>query len=117
MDIIDSTVTLMIEELDRSIGFYTGRLGFSVEYRADPHFAMLRRGGLRLGLHPRGENPGVGACEGVSLGFQVEDIRGAVRELRAAEVSFPGGIVEDGPLLRADFRDPDGMALYLIEMK
>ncbi|MGD2070994.1 MAG: VOC family protein, partial [Gemmatimonadota bacterium] len=92
-------------------------LGFEVEYRAAPHFAMLRSGGLRLGLHPRGENPGAGACEGVSIGFQVEDIRAALRELGAAGVRFPTGVVEDGPLLRADFVDPDGMALYLIEMQ
>lgn len=117
MDVISSTVTLMIEDLGRSIRFYTERLGFEVEYRAEPHFAMLRRSGLRLGLHPRGEGPGVDASEGVSIGLEVEDIRAAVRELDAAGVSFPDGIVEDGPLSRADFADPDGMALYLVQLK
>lgn len=117
IDVLSTTVTLMVDDLDRSVDFYTERLGFSVEYRAGPHFAMIHRGGLRLGFHPRGDGPGAGDCSGISIGLEVKGIRAAVSELEADGVVFPGGVIEDGPLLRADFADPDGAALYLVEMR
>jgi len=116
-DIIHTTVTLMVDQLDRSQTFYTELLGFTVEYRAGSHFAMIERVGLRLGLHPRGTKPSAGTCEGISIGLEVTDIRDAVRTLERRGVRFPHGIHAEGPLLRADFADPDGTALYLVEMR
>lgn len=115
-EIVSTTVTLMVDQLDRSQTFYTELLGFVVEYRAGPHFAMIERAGLRLGLHPRGPKPSAGTCEGISIGLEVPDIRDAVRALEQRGVRFPHGIHEEAPLLRADFADPDGTALYLVEM-
>ena len=115
IDVTSTSVTLMVEDLDRSQAFYADVLGFGVEYRAGPHFAMLGRAGLRIGLHPRGAKAGPAASTGVSIGLEVPDIRAAVAALDGV-VDFPGGIVEDGTLLRADLRDPDGMALYLVEL-
>jgi catechol 2,3-dioxygenase-like lactoylglutathione lyase family enzyme len=114
IDVTGTTVTLMVEDLDRSQDFYTAVLGFELEYRAGPHFAMLKRAGLRIGLHPKGGDAGAGACAGIAIGFEVPDIHVAVRALEGA-ATLVDGIVEDGPILRADFRDPDGTALYLIQ--
>ena len=116
IEVQSTSVTLMVEDLDRAQDFYERVLGFELEYRAGPHFAMLGRAGLRVGLHPRGEGSASGRFGGVSLGLQVPDIDGAVLELEALGVSFGDGVVEDGTIRRADFRDPDGMALYLVEL-
>ena len=117
LDVLSSSVTLMVDDLNASIAFYAQKLGFSIEYEARPHFAMLHRAGLRLGLHPRGSKEGAGACRGVSIGLEVADIRASVEALRGDGVDVPDGVVEDGPLLRADFADPDGTALYLVELR
>jgi catechol 2,3-dioxygenase-like lactoylglutathione lyase family enzyme len=115
-DLLSTSVTLMVDELEASVRFYQQKLGFSIEYDAGPHFAMVRRSGLRLGLHPRGSGASAGDCRGVSIGLEVADIRASVAALEAGGVPFPDGVVEDGPLLRADFSDPDGTALYLVQL-
>jgi len=115
IDITSTTVTLMVEDLDRAQAFWTDALGFGLEYRAGPHFAMLSRSGLRVGLHPRGDNPVAGDARGISFGLQVPDIEVAMQALESAGVGFPGGLVDDGPIRRADFTDPDGTALYLVQ--
>lgn len=117
IEVTSTSVTLMVDDLGRSVRFYTESLGFDVEYRADPHFAMIRLGGLRLGLHPRGEHPSAGERGGISIGLEVDDIRASVAALEADGAAFPTGTFEDGPLLRADFTDPDGTALYLVELR
>lgn len=38
-------LTLTVESVDRSIEFYSGKLGLKVEWNALPAFAMLRVGG------------------------------------------------------------------------
>lgn len=115
----DATVTLMVEDLDRAQAFYTKVLGFKVLYRAGPHFCMLEGAGIKLGLHPRGENPASGAAPGgISVGLRVGDITEAVAVLEVAGVEFPDGISDDdGAILRADFADPDGTPLYLVQMR
>ena len=41
--------TLTVKDVKRSIDFYTKKLGFSCEWNAAPHFAMLRMGGAQGG--------------------------------------------------------------------
>ena len=111
-----ANVTLMVADLDRAVGFYTGLLGFSLLYRADPHFAMVERKGFQVGLHPWGAADREPRSRGVSIGLSVSDIQEAVERLQSEGVAFPGGIVDDdGAILRADFRDPDGTGLYLVQ--
>jgi catechol 2,3-dioxygenase-like lactoylglutathione lyase family enzyme len=43
-------LTLTVESVERSIAFYGGRLGLKVEINAAPNFAMIRHGGVTLGL-------------------------------------------------------------------
>jgi catechol 2,3-dioxygenase-like lactoylglutathione lyase family enzyme len=46
---------LAVADVDRSIAFYTGLLGFSVEATyADPAYATLTRNGVRLSLAEQG---------------------------------------------------------------
>lgn len=113
IDVHAVSVTVMVSDLDRSEAFYRDRLGFSVLYRADEHFAMLERQGFLLGLHPGGDPDG--GAPGMSIGLSVPDIGEAMDSLGDDGISFPGGIVEDGPIKRADFEDPDGTRLYLVQ--
>ncbi len=119
IDISEATVTVMVDDLDRAQAFYTDVLGFTVLYRAGPHFCMTEGGGMKVGLHPRGTTPAAGAAAGgISIGLRVDDIKAAVATLEQAGVAFPCGIVDDdGALLRAEFTDPDGTPLYLMEMR
>lgn len=116
IDVDGASITLMVGDLDQAQAFYTDRLGFSILYRAGSHFAMLDRGGFQVGLHPWGPSGPKERGPGMSIGLAVADIRAAVEELEAGGVAFPGGIVDDdGAILRADFQDPDGTPLYLVE--
>ena len=48
-------LTLRVESVQRSIGFYGEKLGFSVEINKAPHFAIIRVGGPQggtIGLLP-----------------------------------------------------------------
>lgn len=119
IDVVDVSVTVMVDDLERARAFYTGTLGFRELYRAGPHFSMIERSGLKLGLHPRGDGAGEArTTRDVSIGLRVPEIRAAVEALEAEGVVFPRGVVDDdGAILRADFTDPDGTPLYLVETR
>ena len=109
-----ANLTLMVSDLDRSLSFYRDRLGFQLLYGASPHFWMLELNGFLLGLHPGlREAPGSSSA----LGLRVADIRREMAALEADGVAVPNGIVDDGgAILRADFKDPDGHFIHLVQM-
>ena len=116
IDVVGTTVTVMVADLDRAQAFYCDRLGFSVSYRAGPHYCQLERDGFLLGMHPMSaSSEGAGESKRVSIGFRVSDIAEATATLTAEGVRFPSGVVDDGPIKRADFSDPDGTPLYLVQ--
>jgi catechol 2,3-dioxygenase-like lactoylglutathione lyase family enzyme len=109
-------VQLRVKDLDRSIRFYTGLLGFRVtERRDDLQFVHLDCGveHLQIGLSAGGaEPPSAGS---VVLNFNVAGDVDAVRaRLEARGVSFTGPtLVIPGKVRLADFSDPDGYRLRL----
>lgn len=59
-------LTLAVEDVDRSVGFYSGKLGLKLEWNAAPAFAMirvLRAGGGTIGLLSLAEAQKEGAEE------------------------------------------------------
>ena len=52
------SVRYIVDDVEKAIAFYTGRLGFSVELNPAPGFAVLSRGDLRLLLN----EPGAGGA-------------------------------------------------------
>ena len=50
----------------------------------------------------------------MSIGFRVDDLERAVNVLRAKNVDVT--MAKDGFLRRADFADPDGHMLYLMQL-
>jgi lactoylglutathione lyase len=119
---IPDYIVLIVEDLERSLAFYTQTLGIPLKHRAEA-FAQLETGATRLALFTRqamAETLGMGLekpaenAPGFELGFKVDNIDEAYRELRAAgapEVIAP----TDRPWGQrtAYVRDPDG---HLIEL-
>jgi catechol 2,3-dioxygenase-like lactoylglutathione lyase family enzyme len=109
-------VQLRVQDLERSIRFYTGTLGFKVtERRDDLGFVHVDCGlaGLQIGLSTGGAaaprpRPG-------THNFGVKgDIEAARRALEAKGVVFEGPtVVIPGKVRLAGFRDPDGYRLRL----
>jgi catechol 2,3-dioxygenase-like lactoylglutathione lyase family enzyme len=116
-----ATIRYFIDDLDAAVTFYRDLLGFEVELRPSPMFAMLYRGDLRLLLTvpgdphvlPDGRLPEPGGHNRISL--LVDDLAAAVAALRQAGADVqteiaPGVSVDTVVLL-----DPAGNPIELIE--
>jgi predicted enzyme related to lactoylglutathione lyase len=107
------TIQLDVASLDRSIQFYTTRLGFKLtERRDDLKFAHIQTSvpGVDLGL---GEVADPKPNQAI-LNFSVKDADLARKNLEAAGVVFTGATLEiPGKVKLAGFLDPDGNRLRL----
>jgi CreA protein len=106
-------IQLEVASLDRSIGFYTTKLGFRLtERRDDLKFAHLATPvpGVQIGL---GEVPSP-QPRGIVLNFEVTNADAGRRALEAAGVVFQGEtLLIPGKVKLAGFLDPDGHRLRL----
>src|SRR5215208_5142216 len=97
------SVRYIVDSVDAAIAFYTQRLGFTVDARPAPTFAILSRGDLRLLLNaptgpggaaqpmPDGRKPEPGGWNRIQL--QVDDLATQVETLRTAGLHFRNDIV------------------------
>ena len=121
----DETVSVryMVEDVEKSIAFYTGLLGFEVLTSALPAFADVKRGNLRLLLSgprssagrpmPDGATPQPGGWNRIHL--IVEDIDAEVLQLRNAGASFRNDIVEGPGGKQILLQDPSGNVIELFQ--
>ena len=112
-------LTLTVESVERSIAFYGGLLGLTVEVNAVPAFAMIRIGTGTIGLL----SLAVGKKEGVEetspaqkraihVEFSTDDLDGLYEELKSKGVVFHEP-PHDEPWERSMTAfDPDG---YVVE--
>lgn len=114
MIIKDSTITINVKDLDRSITFYES-LGITLKQRWDNHYAELAAPGLSIGLHPTSDEQIKANSGNVSIGFTSDDLEGAAALLKKFEIEVKTRIEEGGDFLH--FKDPDGTALYFINPK
>lgn len=117
------SVRYQVADIDRSIDFYTQRLGFALEQRHGGAFAAVAIGNLRLILSGPGSSGARPMPDGLRqqpggwnrILVYVNDFEGCIRALKAAGVPFRNTI-ETGPggsQILID--DPDGNPIELHE--
>jgi catechol 2,3-dioxygenase-like lactoylglutathione lyase family enzyme len=118
------TIRYFVSDMDTAVDFYCQHLGFSLELRPTPVFAMLYRDDLRLLLSVPGRHPGGHALPDGTLPtpggwnrilIQVADLDATVEGLRRAGVHFrddqPSGVAVRQVLLE----DPSGNPIEVFE--
>jgi len=116
-------VRYMVDDVDKSLDFYTEHLGFTVRMSAAPAFADVIRGHLRLLLSgpassagrpmPDGAKPGPGGWNRIHL--HVDDIEAEVARLRAEGVPFRNDIVTGPGGKQILLEDPSGNFVELFQ--
>jgi catechol 2,3-dioxygenase-like lactoylglutathione lyase family enzyme len=112
------------DDVDAAVAFYVERLGFNLEMRPGPGFAMLSRGDLRLLLNrpgaggagqpmPDGRRPEPGGWNRFQI--EVSDIEREVEALREAGASFRGEIVTGQGGSQILLEDPSGNPIELFQ--
>lgn len=118
-----AVVRYQVRDVDRSVDFYTERLGFELVQRPAPILAIVARGQLRLLLSgpaasgsramPDGRKQEPGGWNRIVL--YVDDLDATILGLKAASAHFRND-VEEGPGGRqVQIDDPDGNPIELHE--
>jgi glyoxylase I family protein len=115
------SVRYQVQEVARSLSFYTERLGFELQLRSGDAFAAVQLGNLRLllsGPGSSGSRPMPGGQQQAPGGWNrvlltVPDLERSIQALQSAGVPFRNGI-ESGPGGRQILlEDPDGNPIEL----
>ncbi|HEY4375519.1 MAG TPA: VOC family protein [Acidimicrobiales bacterium] len=119
------SVRYIVNDVDESIAFYCGHLGFTEVMHPAPTFAMLQRGDLRLVLTAAGGGPGGGQAmpDGTlpqpggwnRFSLEVDDLTALVATLEAAGAQFRNELVHGvgGDQILLD--DPSGNPIELFQ--
>src|SRR4051812_1993215 len=101
MNITSSNVTVMVQNMDRSVDFYQ-KLGLTLQNRWGDNYAMLAAKDIVIGLHPAGD--GKTGSGTTSIGFMIEDIDAAAAHLISMGVEAHRKDDKSGSYL--NFTDP-----------
>jgi len=118
-----ATVRYLVRSVDAAVSFYTAHLGFELERRMGPPFAIVRRGDLRLWISgpessaarpmPDGRRPEPGGWN--RLVIEVVDLQATVQQLRQAGVAFRNQIVNGPGGKQILLEDPSGNPIELFQ--
>jgi catechol 2,3-dioxygenase-like lactoylglutathione lyase family enzyme len=120
-----ASVRYIVDDVDAAVAFYSDQLGFAVEARPGPGFAIVSRGPLRLLLSaptgpggaaqamPDGSVPEPGGWNRIQL--EVEDLAAVVEELREAGARFRNDIVTGRGGSQILLEDPAGNPIELFQ--
>jgi catechol 2,3-dioxygenase-like lactoylglutathione lyase family enzyme len=116
------SVRYMVDDVEKSVAFYTRFLGFEV-LNNFPAFADVARGNLRLLLSgpmssagrpmPDGEKPGPGGWNRIHL--IVDDIDAEVARLKGAGAPFRNDVLEGPGGKQVLLQDPSGNVVELFQ--
>jgi catechol 2,3-dioxygenase-like lactoylglutathione lyase family enzyme len=120
------SVRYIVSDVDAAVTFYTERLGFQVDIRPAPGFAMLSKGDLQLLLNrpgaggagqamPDGRMPAPGGWNRIRIEF--ENLAEAVATLKSAGCRFRNEIVTGGGGQQILLDDPSGNAIELFQSR
>ena len=117
------SVRYIVDDVQKSVDFYTSNFGFTLQTNAVPAFADVTRGNLRVLLSgalssagralPDGSQPVAGGWN--RLHFIVDDIRSEVERLRAAGVTFRSEIIAGPGGQQVVLNDPSGNPIELFQ--
>ena len=110
--------TIIVEDMDRSIRFYTEVLGLKLTNRFGNDWATVSAGeGLTIGIHPASTKyPAPGTKGAIILGLDIDmPVERVVSRLAQQGVPIKGSIVRSEPGNFANLEDPDGNEIYLWE--
>jgi catechol 2,3-dioxygenase-like lactoylglutathione lyase family enzyme len=110
---------LVVRELDRSLDFYTKKLGFEVEFRYDDFYSGIIKESnsihLKLGKPSEDEKQRRKNNEDLDIVFSVENIENLYDEFSRKLVEFTQPL-RDMPYGREFYiSDPDGYILAFLE--
>jgi catechol 2,3-dioxygenase-like lactoylglutathione lyase family enzyme len=113
-------LTLRVESVRRSIEFYGGKLGFSVEIDKTPQFAMIRVGGPQggtIGLLPIDGSSFTSREQraGIHIELTTDDLDRLYEELKARGVEFFEPPHEEPWERSMRAYDPDGYTVEFAE--
>jgi catechol 2,3-dioxygenase-like lactoylglutathione lyase family enzyme len=118
-----AAIRYLVSDVDAAIAFYTRRLGFTLEQRMGPAFAIVTRDGLTLWLAgpnssaarpmPDGRQPEPGGWNRLVL--EVDDLDAEVVTLRGADVTFRNEVVTGPGGRQILLEDPDGNPIELFQ--
>jgi catechol 2,3-dioxygenase-like lactoylglutathione lyase family enzyme len=118
------SVRYITDDVDAAVDFYAERLGFNVEMRPGPGFAVLSRGDLRLLLNrpgaggagqpmPDGRLPQPGGWNRIQI--EVSNLEREVDALREAGARFRNDIVTGRGGSQTLLEDPSGNPIELFQ--
>ncbi len=118
------SVRYIVNDVDAAAKFYSEQLGFKVEMKPAPGFAMLSHGSLRLLLNAPGAGgagqamhdgtkPAPGGWNRIQI--EVENLETEVQKLREANAHFRNDIVNGNGGKQILLDDPSGNAIELFE--
>ncbi|WP_025273653.1 VOC family protein [Haloglycomyces albus] len=117
-EVTGTSTTLVVEDLDRSLDFYTRCLGLdTVDRTSEAAVVEAGFGNILLWQRPDAPSEAVGVMH---LTFEVNDVQAAFDRMNEAGVSFlhrprTALLGEHYELKAAGFRDPDGHGLAITE--
>jgi glyoxylase I family protein len=118
-----AAVRYLVQDVDRSIAFYTGHLGFTLQHRAAPAFASVSKGDLVLRLSGPGSSGARAMPDGRRqepggwnrIVVEMDDLPRRVEALKKAGLRFRNEI-ETGPGgKQIQLEDPDGNPIELFQ--
>ena len=119
------SVRYIVNDVEAAVAFYTKHLGFTLEMKPAPGFAMLSRADLRLLLStpgggggagqamPDGRRPAPGGWNRIQL--PVDDLEALVDALRKAGARFRNDIVAGRGGKQILLDDPSGNCIELFQ--
>jgi catechol 2,3-dioxygenase-like lactoylglutathione lyase family enzyme len=120
---LTAVVRYLVGNVEEAVVFYTDRLGFELEQRMGPAFAIVARDGLELWLSgpqtsaaqpmPDGREPEPGGWNRLVL--TVDDLEATVAGLRDAGATFRNEIVTGPGGKQVLVEDPAGNVVELFE--
>jgi len=110
-----ANITVLVSDMQRALEFYTTTLGLEFVRGYGEHWQEVKSNGVIIGLHPGGKKPLAPHGRHMQIGLRVEDLDQAMAALSSKGVKFTR--IDDKGSRIANFTDPDGNPLYLIELK